>query len=181
MRVCAQSGLTLCDPVDCSPPGSSVHGILQARILEWVAISSSKGSSWTRDHLGLNLHHLRLPALAGGFFTPRATWEARMASQVSGKPTGWDEPLFLRKVPWCDVLNLLFSVWVFGTRPLTSSVTCKLINNTPKSCCEQLHMVEWNHVHVCPGHTATVLYVDYLHQRAPPSSIKHFSEKWPLL
>jgi len=36
-----QSCLTLCDPVDCSPPGSSVHGILQARILEWVAISST--------------------------------------------------------------------------------------------------------------------------------------------
>ena len=36
-----QSCLTLCDPVDCSPPGSSVHGILQARILEWVAISFS--------------------------------------------------------------------------------------------------------------------------------------------
>ena len=34
----AQSCLTLCDPMDCSPPGSSVHGILQARILEWVAI-----------------------------------------------------------------------------------------------------------------------------------------------
>ena len=36
-----QSCLTLCDPLDCSPPGSSVHGILQARILEWVAISFS--------------------------------------------------------------------------------------------------------------------------------------------
>ena len=40
-----QSCPTLCDPVDCSPPGSSVHGILQARILEWVAISSSSGYS----------------------------------------------------------------------------------------------------------------------------------------
>ena len=38
----AQSCPTLCDPTDCSPPGSSVHGILQARILEWVAISFSK-------------------------------------------------------------------------------------------------------------------------------------------
>ena len=38
-----------CDPVDCSPPGSSVHGILQARTLEWVAISSSRGSSRPRD------------------------------------------------------------------------------------------------------------------------------------
>ena len=39
----AQSCPTLCDPVDCSPPGSSFHGILQARILEWVAISISRG------------------------------------------------------------------------------------------------------------------------------------------
>ena len=44
-----------CDPMDCSPPGSSVHGILQARILERVASPSSRGSSW--------------PRLAGGFFT----------------------------------------------------------------------------------------------------------------
>ena len=36
---------TLCDPIDCSSPGSSVHGILQARIVEWVAMLSSKGSS----------------------------------------------------------------------------------------------------------------------------------------
>ena len=41
----AQSCLTLCDPTDCSPPGSSVHGISQSRILEWVAILSSRGSS----------------------------------------------------------------------------------------------------------------------------------------
>ena len=41
--------LTLCDPMDCSPPDSSVYGILQARILEWVAISFSRGSSWPRD------------------------------------------------------------------------------------------------------------------------------------
>ena len=45
----AQSCLTLCDPMDCSPLGSSVLGILQARILEWVAISSSRGSSGPRD------------------------------------------------------------------------------------------------------------------------------------
>ena len=49
----AQSYLTLCNPVDCSSPGSSVHGILQARILEWVAIPFSRGSSWSR--LGLLL------------------------------------------------------------------------------------------------------------------------------
>ena len=43
--LCVQLCLTLCHPVNCSPPGSSVHGISQARILEWVAISSSRGSS----------------------------------------------------------------------------------------------------------------------------------------
>ena len=45
----AQSCLTLCDSGDCSPPGASVHGILQARTLEWVAIFSSRGSSRPRD------------------------------------------------------------------------------------------------------------------------------------
>ena len=50
--VCAkwlQSCLTLCDLVDCSPPDSSVHGILQARIVECIAISFSRGSSQPRD------------------------------------------------------------------------------------------------------------------------------------
>ena len=57
-----QSCLTLCDPMDCSPPGSSVDGILQARILEWVAMPSSRGSSWPRD-----LNHVS--CFAGKFFT----------------------------------------------------------------------------------------------------------------
>ena len=45
----AQLCLTLCDPMDCSPPGFSFHRILQARVLEWVAISFSRGSSRPRD------------------------------------------------------------------------------------------------------------------------------------
>ena len=45
----AQSCPTLCNPMDCSPPGSSVHGIFQARVLEWVAIAFSGGSSQPRD------------------------------------------------------------------------------------------------------------------------------------
>ena len=51
VRACwlLQSCPTVCEPVDCSPPGSSVHGILQARLLEWIAMPSSKGSSWPRD------------------------------------------------------------------------------------------------------------------------------------
>ena len=49
MCVCVLSHVLLCDPMDCSPPGSPVHGIFQVRILEWVAISSSRGSSRPRD------------------------------------------------------------------------------------------------------------------------------------
>ena len=61
-----QSCPPLCDPMDCSPPGSSVHGILQARILEWVAIPFSRGSSWTRDWTWVSF-------IAGRFFTICAT------------------------------------------------------------------------------------------------------------
>ena len=62
---------TLCDPMDCSPPGSSVHGILQARILTWVVMPSSRGSS----HPGTEPTSLKPPPLAGGFFTISTTWE----------------------------------------------------------------------------------------------------------
>ena len=54
----AQSCPTLCNPMDCSTPGSSVHGILQARILERVAISHSRGSSQPRDQTCCLLHLL---------------------------------------------------------------------------------------------------------------------------
>ena len=64
--VWAQSYLTLCDLMGCSPPGSSVHRILQAGILEWVTVSSSRGSSWPRDQ---SIICFVFPALAGGFFT----------------------------------------------------------------------------------------------------------------
>ena len=49
MCVCSVMSLPLCNPMDCSPPGSSVHEISQARILEWAAISLSRGFSWPRD------------------------------------------------------------------------------------------------------------------------------------
>ena len=52
----------LCDPMDCSPPSSSVHEILQARILEWVAFPSYRGSSQPRDQT-------QVSCIAGGFFT----------------------------------------------------------------------------------------------------------------
>ena len=64
-----QSCLTLCDPMDYSLPGSSVYRMLQARILEWVAVSFSMGSSWPRDWTWVS-------CIAGRFFTVWATREA---------------------------------------------------------------------------------------------------------
>ena len=52
----AQSCPTLCHPMDCSLPGSSVHGIFQARILEWIVISFCRGSSWPRNGTQVCLH-----------------------------------------------------------------------------------------------------------------------------
>ena len=49
--------LALGDPMDCSLPGSSIHGILQARTLEWIAISFSRGSSWLRDRIQVSQAH----------------------------------------------------------------------------------------------------------------------------
>ena len=65
-----QSCPTLCDPTDCSLPGSSVHGIFWAKILEWVAIPSSRGSSWPRDQNWVSWN-------AGRFFT---VWATRVLS-----------------------------------------------------------------------------------------------------
>ena len=65
---------TLCDPMDCSPPGSSVHGIFQTRILEWVVISFSRGSSWSGNWTSIF-------CMGGGFFT--------------GEPPGKPTPIFL--------------------------------------------------------------------------------------
>ena len=70
-----QSCLTLCDPKDRSPPGASVHGILQARALEWVTISSSMGSSQPR-------YWIQVSCTAGRFFTVWATREALQYNYV---------------------------------------------------------------------------------------------------
>ena len=66
----AQLCLIPCDPMSGSLPGSSVHGILQARMLVWVAIPFSRGSSQLRDQT-------QVSCIAGGFFTIWATGEAQ--------------------------------------------------------------------------------------------------------
>ena len=94
----------LCDPMDCSPPGSSVHGILQARILEWVAISFCKGSSQPRDRT-------RVSCIAGRRFILWATREA-----PKQKILNWVQKKIYRfhinsPNPWTQ--NIFPFIWVF--------------------------------------------------------------------
>ena len=72
----AQSCPTLCNPMDCSPKGSSVHRILQATILEWVDMPSSRGSSWPRDRT-------QVSSMADRLFTIWATREAHAAAAAA--------------------------------------------------------------------------------------------------
>ena len=83
-----QSCLTICDPMDCSPPGYSVHGILQAGTLEGVGMPTSMASSPPRHPVSL-----LPPELAGRFFTTSTTWRRRQWHPtpvlLPGKSHGW--------------------------------------------------------------------------------------------
>ena len=70
---CLVTQSALCNPTDCSPPGSSVHGLLQTRVLEWVAMPSSRGSSPPRDWT-------QVSHTTGGFFAIWATREPLWAN-----------------------------------------------------------------------------------------------------
>ena len=72
----AQLGQTLCDTIDHSLPGASVHVILQVRMLEWIAIPFSRGSSWLRDWTGVSW-------IAGRFFTVSATRGAQALYELA--------------------------------------------------------------------------------------------------
>ena len=78
-----QSCPTLCDPADCSPPGFFDHGLLQARILEWIAMPSCRGSSWPRDWTCFSY----VCCITGRFFTCWATgaFLAFLATGCSGQ------------------------------------------------------------------------------------------------
>ena len=126
--------LTLCIPMDCSPPGSSVCGILQARILEWVAISSSRGSSQPRDQIWVS-------CTAGRFFLSeppgKSTLDLKVASFRFQEPLQGSSPLGLGPshylesyLPWpsresqrdCRQLSPLSSCHLRSMLPISSSV-----------------------------------------------------------
>ena len=116
-----QSCLSLCDSMACSQPGSSVQGILQARILEWVAISFSRGSSQLRDRT-------QVFCIEGRFFT---IWATREASQKGGQRpyvTGpWRQLEELRF--YSNVIQDCFSF--LETQFLFSNILCAKLQCVP--------------------------------------------------
>ena len=82
----AQSCLTLCDPMDCSPPGSSVHGIFQARIPKQVATTSSRVSSRIRDQICVSW----VSCIGRWILYHYATWEAPLRAIVSQTVFCWE-------------------------------------------------------------------------------------------
>ena len=89
-------------PMDCSPPGSSVHGILQPGIREWVAIYFSRGIFSTQ---GSNRRLLCLSHRQAGFFffTTNTTWASLVAQLVKNPPATWETPV--QSLGWEDPLE----------------------------------------------------------------------------
>ena len=105
-----QSCLTLCNPVDCSPSGSSVHEIFQARVLKWVTISFSRGSSQPTSLVSL--------ALAGRFFSD---WARREAAAVFVIAKTWKQPRYPLVDEWISKLWYILSMKYYSELKETSN------------------------------------------------------------
>ena len=151
--MCAQSCLTLCDPMDCSPPGSSVHGILQARILEWVAISFLQGSfptqgsnpgllHWQVDSLPLS--HLGSPYLYHNFLKKTLNHQS---CSILMKLLGRYIYIYILKI----------DAWFFSQRSwckLVCSVVLRLPSDGSQKpenqCVQAIHLIsKLGNCHVC--------------------------------
>ena len=142
-----QSCLTLCNPMDRSPPGSSVHWILQARILEWVAILFTREYFWPKDRTWVSF-------TAGRFFTIWATREKGVKIQTPRKM--WVQGHSLRNRSWYLALP---------------EVSCTVISQYLQEllCHAQLsYAFGGERIHVCvaeslccPPKTITALQIDY--------------------
>ena len=110
-----QSCLTLCNPVDCILTGSCVHGIFQARILEWVAISFSRGSSQARDQAWFS--HIGSPSME---FYEQEYWSGLPCPPPGDPPDLGMEPTSLTSP-------------TLAGRFITTSATCEAVISTSKS------------------------------------------------
>ena len=109
--VCIHAQLcpTLCNPMDCCPPGSYVHEILQARTLLWIAISFSRGSSWPRD-------------LPDPGIEPTPPWETSLGLLASMVVHPGLRTMLGRVAGLCVCAQLLSHVWLIAASDCSSSV-----------------------------------------------------------
>ena len=124
LNMCAQSYLTLCNPMECSPPGSFVHGIFQARILEWVAISFSRGSSRPRDQTSTSCIARQLLYHWAICEAPRNLRGAKAEDMGEGLSQGRPHGVLLgyRNPPWKKVLSqVCFFVCLFLIKALITT------------------------------------------------------------
>ena len=147
-----QSCLTLCDLLDSSPPGSSVHGILQAKILEWVTMPSFRGSSWSRDWA-------QVSCIADGFLTVWATGKPGFQVYLPAKPlhlaqlqlVSWDvlhkqmDPLAVGPVRWAHLAVVLIS---------RQSCTCRSLHEAVKSLTDLRNHTEPDSKYLCSSSVA---------------------------
>ena len=199
VHVRAQSRLTLCEPTDCSPPRSSVHGTSQARIPEWVAISSTMRSSSPRTEPT----SLVSPALAGRFFTPRLIIPAgnslavqwlglqALTAEGPGLIPGQGQKVhkphsaakrnksfhlmdIIKKYQYC----LFYSTWLKpitffkrNTVPPHRWITKSLPHDVLRTHSGELHRLQ------APGITTTLLFTQKTHQ---PSPDKFLYSRWEI-
>ena len=138
--VCAQSCWTLCDPTDCSPPGSSVHGISQTRTLEWVAISSSRGSSRPRNQTHIScLLHWQVNSIPLCYQFNTAICYIQKLLRVNPKSSHNKEKFF----SFCLILYEMMDVhWIYcgnHFKMYASQVVMLFTLNLPNAVCE-LHL-----------------------------------------
>ena len=88
-------------PEDCGPPDSFFHGILQARILQWVAVSFSRGSSWPRDQTRVSY----VSCIAGGFFTAGPLGKSSQSSTMKINHFTWMNTIYQKY--WPHIISLL--------------------------------------------------------------------------
>ena len=124
--VCAQSCLTLCDPKDCRWPDSSVRGIFQARILEWVAISYSRGSSQPRDRT-----HISCVSCTGRWVLQDwTTWDTHSQAQACNHiiHASCEGSVNTRTDNILAVLNRSINACIFGLKSSFKIRLCFLIS-----------------------------------------------------
>ena len=175
----------LCDPMDCSPPGSYVHGILQARILKWVAISYSRATPRPRDQSWLSCIIGRFlpsesPEKLAGFFTTSATWEAPQRSNyititfwlLFPLIALWSTRVFSHYILWHIVDTRLMYVECWMNELILSCRACHSSFPTPDAHLAQFHFPRilfsgvqcrnWSGVHLAPTEPSldTILGMD---------------------